>query len=1475
MKTVKVLSIFVSLLIVLNMNFVLESRERGSSEITDSGNFTVKCSGRGDYQAAPITSLDLLHHLTHTSDINEVVWNPNGTLLAVASSGATKDIMIYSWNGTHLSFLTGVECGTVVKSVDWSPNGTYLAAGKMHVANEGRVSLYRWNGSALIHMDSISYLSPSWFNSVSFHPTGNYLAAGGRDGAKDLKVYAVNGTDLTFLDDADFPKYASTVSWTPNGSYLAAGDDDGALKIFEFNGSTLSSVVSTTYYHYVFAVDFNHNGSYLAVGGTDEDPGDPGMPHDSYVSVYSFNGSSIAHVDTKQTADGYSRTYSVDWSRGGDYLHVGVYANPNIQIFTFENETLELAKSDPFEQWANSVVLSPDNRMIAVGGRDGQATGHLSVFSLSYWPLFTNDSASGYEDILLEIEVLSNDYAFTGDINVTHVVQPQNGTVNISRDNKTLVFTPNPDWFGTDQFHYRHSDMSPSEPNATVNVTIEPLNDAPDIVTSNVLSATEDELYSVRYQAHDVEMDQMSWHFDSNATWLSFNQTQRYLNGTPQNSDVGSFWINITVNDEHNLSNTHNFTLTVINVNDPPIISTDDRLWTNEDSLYSVSYEAMDVDPTEDVMSWSLNTDALWLDLTGNVLSGVPTQDDVGEFFVNLSVNDGHNGTDNANFILTVNNTNDAPNITSSLPQGTATEDELFQWNMSGSDVDAHDVLMWSLYSNDSDWLNINASSGELRGTPQNDDVGIGHFRLELSDNNESRVNQSFTLQVINVNDPPVWEDVPDNQFNISIGAPVFLEAIAKDVDEGDTIQYEISSSPNSTISINLSTGVIFWSGASEAGKFNITISATDSHVTIYHSFVIHVMDEEPDDPPVNHPPVIDIIDNRDTETGGLFILNVSGNDTDDDNITYSLLTHPDGMTITSDGMIAWKPTKNQTGLFTIVVQAWDGTNSTNTTFLINVTAAKDDIVDDDDDISPGDDDDDGNDTGKDEGAFFTMKVIGLKLWIWTAIVAAIIILFLVRYLVIRRKWTGDDDEDEYDDEEEGEAEEESEEEEAEEEEGEEDMEEEGDYAEVEHVLEEGIGRDTMDLVGGPSVGGGPVVEAEGRDTHTEPADEGEPDLPLFQPLEDEVPAVPEETDVREEADSLPPPSVVEDASALPEPAPEAVEEKLLGPVPASMESLIPGHTLQGKLGTGGFATVYKAIGARGEVAIKLPKFIDSTIDSSVLKKFKEEGDIWKKLRHPNIVEFYAGDIRPLPYMVIEYMEGGNLIDVLEKGTMPVDVAIDMIRGILSGMAYAHRMASVHRDIKPENILFTKDGIPKISDWGIGKFMASESVSKTIGTKGTLAYSSPEQISEKEFGEVDWQTDVFQLGIVFYEMLAGVNPFLADDPVKIMSNMVNLVPEPPSKLRHEVPKVLDHIILKALEKQKNKRYSSADTMLADLNKTLEERKKNIEHYKDMCKAALGDGIITKDEEVMLKGMRGRYGISDEEHEKMVAELSRG
>ena len=277
-------------------------------------------------------------------------------------------------------------------------------------------------------------------------------------------------------------------------------------------------------------------------------------------------------------------------------------------------------------------------------------------------------------------------------------------------------------------------------------------------------------------------------------------------------------------------------------------------------------------------------------------------------------------------------------------------------------------------------------------------------------------------------------------------------------------------------------------------------------------------------------------------------------------------------------------------------------------------------------------------------------------------------------------------------------------------------------------------------------------------------------------------------------------------------------------PAPDHIKDILPDYRITEVLGSGGFADVYAGTDRKGNnVAIKIPQVkFDKTIDGSIYDKFQKEANVWSKLEHSNIVGFYSADDQPLPHIVMEMMDRGSLQTLMKKHRLTVGEAIHIMLQVLEGLSHAHHMAIVHRDLKPENILFTKDGTPKITDWGIGKFLASTRMTETIGIKGTLNYCAPEQFDKKKYGKIDWQTDIFQAGVLFYEMLTEVNPFEGEDMPEVYGKVMNFKPEPPSALNPDVPKELDDIIMKALKKSKKKRWVSGAVMLDHLQPFIEK-----------------------------------------------------
>ena len=264
---------------------------------------------------------------------------------------------------------------------------------------------------------------------------------------------------------------------------------------------------------------------------------------------------------------------------------------------------------------------------------------------------------------------------------------------------------------------------------------------------------------------------------------------------------------------------------------------------------------------------------------------------------------------------------------------------------------------------------------------------------------------------------------------------------------------------------------------------------------------------------------------------------------------------------------------------------------------------------------------------------------------------------------------------------------------------------------------------------------------------------------------------------------------------------------------------LTPYYGNTGLIGKGGFARVFRANRKKdnGEVAVKVPLSMDQTIGKSFIKEMEN----WTKLRHPNIVEIFDYNIMPVPYFEMELCD--SCLDILAK-PMDVEKAAKLVFNIAEGLKYAHSKKIAHRDIKPQNVLL-KDGIPKISDWGLSKLTA-ESRTSTI-TAFSPVYAAPEQFS-KRFGSKDEQTDIWQLGVIFYELVTGKLPFPGDDFGEISYGITNEDCPNPSDSNKEAEKI-DHIVKKCLQREKNNRYKTIGEIQKDLANVL-----NIE-YKNMLK----------------------------------------
>ncbi|MFE1909767.1 Stk1 family PASTA domain-containing Ser/Thr kinase [Streptomyces anandii] len=262
-------------------------------------------------------------------------------------------------------------------------------------------------------------------------------------------------------------------------------------------------------------------------------------------------------------------------------------------------------------------------------------------------------------------------------------------------------------------------------------------------------------------------------------------------------------------------------------------------------------------------------------------------------------------------------------------------------------------------------------------------------------------------------------------------------------------------------------------------------------------------------------------------------------------------------------------------------------------------------------------------------------------------------------------------------------------------------------------------------------------------------------------------------------------------------------------------------------LGRGGMAEVYLAHDTRlgRTVAVKTLR-ADLARDPSFQARFRREAQSAASLNHPAIVAVYDTgedyiDGVSIPYIVMEYVDGSTLRELLHSGRKLLpERAMEMTIGILQGLEYAHRNGIVHRDIKPANVMLTRNGQVKVMDFGIARAMGDSgmTMTQTAAVIGTAQYLSPEQAKGEQ---VDARSDLYSTGCLLYELLTVRPPFVGDSPVAVAYQHVREEPQPPSVFDPEITPEMDAIVLRALVKDPDYRYQSADEMRADIEACLD------------------------------------------------------
>ena len=262
----------------------------------------------------------------------------------------------------------------------------------------------------------------------------------------------------------------------------------------------------------------------------------------------------------------------------------------------------------------------------------------------------------------------------------------------------------------------------------------------------------------------------------------------------------------------------------------------------------------------------------------------------------------------------------------------------------------------------------------------------------------------------------------------------------------------------------------------------------------------------------------------------------------------------------------------------------------------------------------------------------------------------------------------------------------------------------------------------------------------------------------------------------------------------------------------------IPGHELLGVLGRGGMGVVYKARHLRLNRTVAVKMLLTGAYASpEARERFLREAEAAAGLRHPNVVQVHdMGEQDGLPYFTMEFVEGGNLARKLAGTPETPRQAAAMLATLSEAVQEAHRSGIVHRDLKPSNVLLTADGTPMISDFGLARRMEGESGLTWTGIAiGTPSYMAPEQAEARPLA---WgpTVDVYALGAILYEVLTGRPPFRAETAAETVRLVITQDPVPPSRLNGKVPRDLETICLKCLNKEPDLRYDGAAALAADL-----------------------------------------------------------
>jgi len=278
-------------------------------------------------------------------------------------------------------------------------------------------------------------------------------------------------------------------------------------------------------------------------------------------------------------------------------------------------------------------------------------------------------------------------------------------------------------------------------------------------------------------------------------------------------------------------------------------------------------------------------------------------------------------------------------------------------------------------------------------------------------------------------------------------------------------------------------------------------------------------------------------------------------------------------------------------------------------------------------------------------------------------------------------------------------------------------------------------------------------------------------------------------------------------------------------PDPTAFEQVSPpGYEIVAVIDQGGMGVIYQArqVSLRRVVALKMI-LAGPCIHADKRLRFQREAEAMARLQYPLIVPIYEfGEYQGRPFLVMEYVDGGNLAQKLQRALLSPTEAAKITCFVAWAVQHAHEHGIIHRDLKPSNILLCRDGTPKLGDFGLARHLAddfaNESPTRSGAVLGTASYMAAEQAAgQKDIGPA---ADIYALGAILYEMLTGQPPFRGETTLQTLQQVRDQPPMPPSRLRPKLPRDLETICLKCLEKDPHRRYPSAEALAEELERFL-------------------------------------------------------